>query len=206
MPVLPEHKEILLSQCGSKTLPMNYSIYMHINKINGKKYVGQTKQVLKQHWKNGLGYIEEQPYFYKAIKKYGWNNFEHILLETNINTLEEANEREKYWITFYDAKNPEKGYNLTDGGVDEAQLERAHAGWRKWRQENPEQFMQNVKKMQQARIKQCSIPVYNKELNQVFYSAGKASRATGVNQSNITKCCKGKYKTAGGYHGSYANQ
>lgn len=65
--------------------------------------------------KNGTGY-KKCVYFYRAIKKYGWENFEHIVLEENINSLEKANEREKFWIAFYNATNKEKGYNCTTGG------------------------------------------------------------------------------------------
>ena len=94
----------------------NYTIYMHKNKINGKVYIGQTKQTLNERFrKNGTGY-KKCVYFYRAIKKYGWENFEHIVLEENINSLEKANEREKFWIAFYNATNKEKGYNCTTGG------------------------------------------------------------------------------------------
>ena len=48
----------------------NYKIYMHKNKINGKVYIGQTKQSLKNRWSNGYGY-RECPKFWRAIQKYG---------------------------------------------------------------------------------------------------------------------------------------
>lgn len=204
MPILPEHKEILLSQSNSKTLPQ-YTIYMHINNITNKKYIGQTKQPLNKRWKNGLGY-KDQKYFYNAIKKYRWENFSHIILESEILTLEEANSKEKFWISYYDTQNPEKGYNISSGGVDKDQLQLAHEGWKNWREKNPKQFQKNLNKALQARVKTCSIAVYNVELDQVYYSAGEASRKTGADQSGITKCCKGKQKTAGGYHWKYANQ
>lgn len=71
----------------------NYKIYMHKNKINNKIYIGQTKQSLNSRFKNGNGY-QSCPLFFRAIKKYGWENFEHIILEENISSLEVANERE----------------------------------------------------------------------------------------------------------------
>jgi len=52
----------------------NYKIYIHINKVNGKMYVGITKQTPEDRWKNGTGY-DTSPKFYNAIKKYGWENF-----------------------------------------------------------------------------------------------------------------------------------
>lgn len=92
----------------------NYCVYIHRNKINGKVYIGQTSLSLKRRWNNGLGY-KRQSYFYSAIQKYGWNNFEHIILKDNL-TLDEANYWESYYIKYYDSMNQEKGYNLTSGG------------------------------------------------------------------------------------------
>ena len=49
-----------------------------------------------------------------------------------------------------------------------------------------------------------SIPVYCEELNKTFYGAREAARELGLDNSNISSCCKGKYKTSGGYHWKYA--
>lgn len=50
------------------------TIYLHRNKSNGKVYIGQTIQSIENRWKNGNGY-KPCTYFYKAIQKYGWENF-----------------------------------------------------------------------------------------------------------------------------------
>ena len=53
---------------------MSYKIYAHINKINGKIYIGQTcRKNVNQRWRNGRGYINNVA-FYRAIQKYGWDN------------------------------------------------------------------------------------------------------------------------------------
>ncbi len=97
-------------------------IYLHRNKINGKIYVGQTvhqDNLNKRTYSNGNGYKGKNKNgndskFWRAIQKYGWDNFEHIIVEKDIPTLEIANEREQYWIAFYNSyKN---GYNSTLGG------------------------------------------------------------------------------------------
>ena len=95
-----------------------YIIYCHINKINGKVYVGLTsKEQVEDRWrKDGKGY-QSSSHFWKAIQKYGWDNFEHLILETNL-TKEQANQKEKYYIELYQSTNPNFGYNLREGGLD----------------------------------------------------------------------------------------
>ena len=93
-------------------------IYCHINKINGKRYIGQTRLNTASRWRNGNGY-KRHFIFYQAIQKYGWENFNHEILEENILDIQSANEREKYWIAYYHTyiNDPEcNGYNMTPGG------------------------------------------------------------------------------------------
>lgn len=52
--------------------------------------------------------------FWNAIHKYGWEDFDHEILEQNISSQKEANDRECYWVSFYDTFY--SGYNLTLGG------------------------------------------------------------------------------------------
>lgn len=51
--------------------------------------------------------------------------------------------------------------------------------------------------------KACGKPIYCIELNRTFDGARAAARELGLQQSNITQCCKGKHKTCGGYHWKY---
>lgn len=92
-----------------------YCVYMHRNKINGKIYVGQTSLKPEKRWqKQGQGY-NKQPYFWNAIQKYGWDNFEHEILTTNL-SVHEVDKIEQYWISFFKSNNENFGYNLTAGG------------------------------------------------------------------------------------------
>ena len=93
-----------------------YIVYKHTNKINGKVYIGQTCQDPEKRWRlNGVGY-KDSPKFWNAIQKYGWDNFEHEIIEEKLNS-KQADEREVYWIAYYDTyNNDEKGYNMTPGG------------------------------------------------------------------------------------------
>lgn len=91
-----------------------YCVYCHTNKINGKRYIGQTKLNPIVRWgENGEGYHSQ--YFGRAISKYGWNNFEHIILKDNL-TQTEANYFEKLFIEQFKTTNPQYGYNISAGG------------------------------------------------------------------------------------------
>lgn len=107
----------------------NYAwyVYMHINKINNKKYVGITcKQTPQKRWgKNGHHYLlkykngtYKHPLFANAINKYGWDNFEHIVLYSELSE-QEAKQKEIELIAYYHTYvgDPEcNGYNMTLGG------------------------------------------------------------------------------------------
>lgn len=91
-------------------------IYKYTNLINKKVYIGQTKQSLKQRHKNHLSELNDNTYFHRAILKYGIENFKLELVEDNI-PYDKLDEREKYWIQYYDSfYTSNKGYNLTQGG------------------------------------------------------------------------------------------
>lgn len=92
---------------------MSYYVYIHTCP-NGKRYIGQhTGKDPKDRWRyNGRGYIRQV--FYRAIKKYGWNNIEHIIYECDTKT--EMNYLERYLISYYQSNNPKYGYNMSEGG------------------------------------------------------------------------------------------
>lgn len=93
-----------------------WTVYCHTNKANGKMYIGITsKENQKRRWLGGSGY-KLCPYFYAAIKKYGWDGFTHEVLETGL-TEEEASEAERLYIDFYDTDKKYKGYNIQPGGI-----------------------------------------------------------------------------------------
>ena len=90
-----------------------HCIYKHTNKINGKIYIGQTKMNPQYRWgKDGNGYKKQK--IYEDIKKYGWDNFTHEIIEDNLSDSE-VDKRENYWIKFYNSYFP-NGYNLIDNG------------------------------------------------------------------------------------------
>lgn len=62
---------------------MQYCLYYHENKINHKKYVGVTHMEPEKRWGPDGSKYKECPYFWKAIQKYGWDAFNHVIYLTN---------------------------------------------------------------------------------------------------------------------------
>ena len=150
---------------------MAYKIYIHRNKINGKVYIGQTSEEdINRRFKGGAGY-KSSPHFYHAIEQYGWENFEHLILEDGL-TSEQADKREKFWIKTFDSMNEKKGYNMTSGGKTK-----------------PRNIDSSQKKV-----------VYCKETGQKFNSLKDAALWAGMKKtstSNITAQIKGEKASAG---------
>ena len=100
-------------------------IYLITNKINDKKYVGQTSRSYQHRWYEHIykSYNDKNlRAVNQAIKKYGENNFTFEILEECAN--EELNEKEKFYIILYQSYITEKGYNLTFGGEGNVRVDR----------------------------------------------------------------------------------
>lgn len=196
----------------------NYTIYMHTNLINGKKYIGQTKQDPKRRWgANGKGY-QGNPKFWNAIEKYGWNNFEHKILFTNLSS-KEADEIEKNLIQVFDTI--QNGYNIKLGGKNFSSEEVAnlnlHIGLKeRWAIEGrKEQYSQKMKDYYNSLTEDEKYHLYDNrrgslhpaskkvvciETGDIFNSLTEAASWAGLSQSgggNISAQIKGTKKSAG---------
>ena len=93
---------------------MSY-IYKITNDINDKIYIGKTafqiEKRFKEHCQDSQRYYENRP-LYNAMNKYGIEHFK--IEEIEQCNDEQSNEREQYWIKYYDSYN--NGYNATLGG------------------------------------------------------------------------------------------
>lgn len=93
-------------------------IYKATNIINGKVYIGQTTKTLEErkatHKKDSK---HLNTFFYRAIRKYGWDAFKWEIIHDNIASEDELDELEIYYIKKYNSfDNPLKGYNTQSGG------------------------------------------------------------------------------------------
>lgn len=108
----------------------NYSgfVYLWINKINGKKYLGSHKGKIDDNY-IGSGII-----FRNAIKKYGIDNFERNIIEI-IQNSKEIQLREQYWLDYYNVAENEEFYNISGsaggGRTLEGKSEEELIKWRK---------------------------------------------------------------------------
>lgn len=99
-----------------------WCIYKHTSPSN-KVYIGITCQKPTNRWrKNGQGY-KSCVVFNNAIQKYGWNNFKHEILETNL-TQDEACILEIKYIKKYNSQVP-YGYNVDKGGYSGSVFEKS---------------------------------------------------------------------------------
>ena len=91
-------------------------IYKITNTVNNKVYIGQTSKTIEERFATHLRHAANKVnrYLYDAMNHYGYENFIVEQLEACKKSL--LDEREIYWINFYNANNPDYGYNMTIGG------------------------------------------------------------------------------------------
>ena len=89
-----------------------WTVYKHVSP-SGKVYVGITSNIHRRWAANGYYYCLKETAFSRALYKYGWDNFQHIIVATEL-TKQEASDMEKTLIKKY--KELSLSYNITDGG------------------------------------------------------------------------------------------
>lgn len=207
----------------------NYTVYMHKNKINNKAYIGiSCQQPVKRRWKKGSCYKNCKK-FYTAIQKYGWDNFEHIILYENL-TEKEACDKEIELIDKYNSikngYNILKGGNLSNKGIHFTKEHKLKIGIankgnkngmygkthnekikniikektkKQWLNEDYRQKMKHIVKYEKNRFTK----VICLETNEVFFSIAEASRKYNLQSQNISKCCRGLRNKCGNLHWRY---
>lgn len=88
-----------------------YVVYCHRNKANGFEYIGMTGRSVKARWSGKISSYANCKYFEEALKQYGWDAFEHLVLFSGL-TKDEASKKETELIR----KNIARGisYNVRD--------------------------------------------------------------------------------------------
>lgn len=210
-----------------------YTVYKHVSP-SGKVYIGITKQKPEARWgRDGSGY-KHSPHLRAAIKKYGWETFQHEILADGL-TQKEAETKEVELIAFYMSTDPRYGYNTDRGGstgtkhTEETKRKIAEANRaRVWsdssRQKlreyktahpNPPEMAAKIGAANRGRkhrpdsIKkiqaaQVKRPVQSLTTGMVYGSVQAAAASCGTDPSHIVAVCRGRRKTAGGNRWIYA--
>ena len=182
-------------------------IYKITNDINDKIYIGKTTRSVELRFQEHCkADFQTKSILHKAIQKYGKEHFFVELLEEVKN--DELNNREKYWITYYDSQN--KGYNLTAGGegrsLSELELKNIRFLWEEGKNIKEICSQLNLKhstvyhrvcqysdfdpkENRKRALKYQQIPICQYDflgnLIQTYNSLAEASEKTGYNSSNI---------------------
>lgn len=108
--------EFINTGCGVDAVSV---IYKLTNLQNGKIYIGQTKGSLRKRVISHLSHANKftkskKHHLQFALQKYGYNNFQIEIIEAC--DPSRLNDREVFWIRYYNSTDPDKGYNCTNGG------------------------------------------------------------------------------------------
>lgn len=162
-------------------------IYMLVCRVNGKKYIGQSKNIrrrLNEH-KRCKSFT---PLICKAIAKYGWDAFDKTVLE--FCPVEELDEKEIQYIAKF---QPE--YNMSEGGK---------SGFRGCK--HSKAFGEKISKTligNQYGAKK----IVNVETGEIFPTIKAAADSLNLkNPASISGALHGRAKTAGGYHWKYTKE
>ena len=168
-------------------------IYLTTNKVNGMKYVGQKTYDKRGNWKTYLG---SGVYLKRAISKYGKDNFSRQILE-ECESKEILDDREMYWIQYFDAVNSKNYYNIASGGdggntllgFTEEQL----------REHSRKQSLSKKGIINQGEYNPMAKKVICLNNMKIFNTTVDAANYANTSDSMIQQCCseKSMLKTAG---------
>ena len=193
---------------------MAYCVYCHTNKANGKKYIGITQQTPERRWKNGKGYSTQ--HFARAIQKYGWNNFEHTILMSNL-TKNQACYYERLYIKKYETTSPEKGYNETLGGDGGGMYNKHHTQSAKEKISEARKIIgfseahkRHISESKAGVKHHLAKPVYQYSKDGTFIKKwdymNEAAKNLNLSRGSISNVCRGRGKTSGGFVWSYQDK
>lgn len=166
-------------------------------------YIHKTNKNCVNHWNKVLEKIHKEPVSEETRKKISeahrgktpWNAGKHLSEETK-RKLSESHKGQR---------SPMKGKHLSI--ETRKKLSEANKGqipWNKGKKGTTKLSKEHHDKMQKASIEKRSRMVINIETKEVFNTIVEAGNRYNIPFQNIQKVCKGKRKTAGGYHWKYA--
>lgn len=94
-----------------------FTVYLIVNKLNGKTYVGKAEKGSRERWKTHLRDMKRGRItrLYSSMRKYGPENFS-ITEVDRTDDIKDLDRLERLWVFLMESNNPVYGYNMTDGG------------------------------------------------------------------------------------------
>lgn len=192
-------------------------IYLWTNLVNGKKYVGQTTCFYRRM--KTYRCVYPNAYMEHAVKKYGLDNFDITILEYDV-PLDRLDEREQYWLDYYQSYDMDKGYNIckvagtTKGVTHTEEWCKKHSDWlkEKWKDADYRKFWHDKMSGKNNYFygKDFSgdknghaTTILCVELNKIYTTVKEAAKEHGISRQNISHVLNGRQQTAGGYHWEY---
>lgn len=193
-------------------------IYLWTNLVNGKKYVGQTTCFHRRM--KTYRYTYPNAYMEHAVKKHGVDNFDITILERDV-PLDKLDEREQYWLDYYQSYDADKGYNIckiagtTEGVTHTEEWCQKHSEWLKEKWATDEDY----RKFWHDKMSGENNYFYGKdfsgdkngraksiicvEKNKIYTTIKEAAKENSTSRQNISHVLNGRQETAGGYHWEY---
>ena len=180
----------------------DYIVYAHLNTVNQKRYIGITNNP-KQRWSANGAHYKDSPKFWNAIVKYGWNKFEHIILESGL-TQEEARQREIMYIKTYNTISC--GYNISAGGDKPPVFYGAqnHNYQKQFSNETRQKMSENHADFSGGKHPRAK-HVLCVELDKTFPTITEAALYVNISRSCIREVCEGRQEMSAGYHWKYCD-
>lgn len=207
-------------------------IYKATNTINDKVYIGLTTHTLEHRRKiHERDALRKDTYFYRAMRKYGKENFAWEIIDCSATTMEELEELEKAYIKFYNSfDNKEKGYNTQSGGnslfkiTEEEKRKRSERAkgennpmygvpspmkGKKFSEEHKRKISEALKKVDREHVKGSNNPAARKVRNiltgEIYGTVKEAAEKTGISRASVTQVCQGKKNSVKGLQFEYVD-
>lgn len=173
-------------------------IYKIINDINERVYIGQTTKTLAEricNYKKEYKYDKRHRPILDAMRKYGFEHFHFSIVEDNILTREELDEKEKQYIREFESLCSQKGYNIELGGNGRGKHSEETKRKISYAQLSNKNHMYGKVGQQNA----MSNPIIELTTGNIYESANLASKDLNLHFSHVCSVARGERGSTGGH-------